>query len=597
MSKFTFAQSSLTHVPNLPGVYIYLDNDGRPIYVGKAKNLKKRVSTYFTKPPKYHKVQLIQEKSVDFEIIITANEHEAFLLENKLIKKHQPILNILLKDDKSFPYVSLSNHAYPRLFMTRKLDNKNKHYGPYSNVGAVKDTIDHLQRAFKIRTCRDYFFKQRTRPCLQHQINRCSAPCVGYISEKDYKNKIDAIDQFLKGESATVINQLQQEMQQASDDMNYELAAQLRDQIRRLNYIHNQSEVNIADEYHDCFAWEISHEHVSIYHIRIQDKEQVDAKSYVFDSDPVLENEEILTQFLARFYESDIDAHNCNVYLQPKLSDSTNIKKQVNALYPNISILDVVKSHHKTFLTNAELNRKMTVETLERQKNKHRLLKSLVELKDFSLHDCRIECYDVSHQQGRFTCASCIVFNESGPVKSLYRKFNLTLNTPGDDYEGIYEVIKRRYQKDQPMADLIIIDGGKGQINQCVQALEACNRINYRVIGIAKGPSRKVGLEQFFEYQEGRITTINPSDDLKYFLLSARDEAHRFAITQTRKKMTKETVGSKLETIDGVGVMKRRQLLQTFGGLQGLQSASVAQIEKVAGIGPVLAQKIYDALH
>ena len=239
----------------------------------------------------------------------------------------------------------------------------------------------------------------------------------------------------------------------------------------------------------------------------------------------------------------------------------------------------------------------MTVETLERQKNKHRLLKSLVELKDFSLHDCRIECYDVSHQQGRFTCASCIVFNESGPVKSLYRKFNLTLNTPGDDYEGIYEVIKRRYQKDQPMADLIIIDGGKGQINQCVQALEACNRINYRVIGIAKGPSRKVGLEQFFEYQEGRITTINPSDDLKYFLLSARDEAHRFAITQTRKKMTKETVGSKLETIDGVGVMKRRQLLQTFGGLQGLQSASVAQIEKVAGIGPVLAQKIYDALH
>lgn len=420
---------------------------------------------------------------------------------------------------------------------------------------------------------------------------------MGYISEKDYKKRIDAIDQFLKGESAIVINQLQDEMQQASDDMNYELAAQLRDQIRRLNYIHNQSEVNIADEYHDCFAWAISHEHVSIYHIRIQDKEQVDAKSYVFDSDPVLENEEILTQFLARFYESDIDAHKCNVYLQPKLSDSANIKHQVNALYPNISILDVVKSHHKTFLTNAELNRKMTVETLERQKNKHRLLKSLVELKDFSLHDCRIECYDVSHQQGRFTCASCIVFNESGPVKSLYRKFNLTLNTPGDDYEGIYEVIKRRYQKDQPMADLIIIDGGKGQINQCVQALEACNRINYRVIGIAKGPSRKVGLEQFFEYQEGRIVTINPSDDLKYFLLSARDEAHRFAITQTRKKMTKETVGSKLENIDGVGVMKRRQLLQTFGGMQGLRSASVAQIEKVAGIGPILAQKIYDALH
>ena len=597
MSKFTFAQNSLTHVPSLPGVYIYLDSDNRPIYVGKAKNLKKRVSTYFSKPPKYHKVQLIQEKSSFFEIIVTSTEHEAFLLENKLIKKHQPILNILLKDDKSFPYVSLSQHAFPRLFMTRKVDGKNKHYGPYSNVGAVKDTIDHLQRAFKIRTCRDYFFKQRSRPCLQYQINRCSAPCVGYVSKEEYAKRIEAIDQFLKGKSADVMHALQQEMQQASDEMNYEQAAQIRDQIRRLNYIHNQSEVNMSEVYHDCFAWHIDDALVSIYHIRLQDTEQVDAKSYVFDLDPFLEKEEILSQFLARFYETDVELNKCQVYLHPKLDQSAEIKNQINTLFPNVSLLDVVKGHHKTFLNNAELNRKMTIETIERQKNKHRLLKSLVELKDFSLHDCRIECYDVSHQQGRFTCASCIVFNESGPLKSQYRKFNLTLKTPGDDYEGIYEVIKRRYQKDTPMADLIIIDGGKGQINQCIQALEACNRINYRVIGIAKGPSRKVGLEQFFEYQDGRINLIHPSDDLKYFLLSARDEAHRFAITQTRNKMTKETVGSKLETIDGVGVMKRRQLLQTFGGMQGLMAANVTQIEKVPGIGPVLAQKIYDALH
>lgn len=597
MSKFNFAQTVLSHVPSLPGVYIFMDENSRPIYVGKAKNLKKRITTYFSKPPKYHKVQLIQEKSDSFEIIMTANEHEAFLLENKLIKKHQPILNILLKDDKSFPYVSLSNHAYPRLYMTRKIDSKNKHYGPYSNVGAVKDTIDHLQRAFKIRTCRDYFFSQRKRPCLQYQINRCCAPCVGYVSKEDYANKIASIDQFLKGKSADVINQLQHEMTQASKNLDYELAAQLRDQIRRLNYIHNQSEVTMSEEYHDCFAWKIDDQLVSIYHVRIQDREQIDGKSYVFDVDPFLEQEDILSQFLARFYETYTHFNKCNIYLYPKLDKTFNIKLLLNTLYPNTALLDSVKAHHKSFLQNAELNRKMTVEIMNRQKNKHLLLKSLVELKDFSLHDCRIECYDVSHQQGRFTCASCIVFNESGPVKSQYRKFNLSLKTPGDDYEGIFEVIKRRYQKDQPMADLIIIDGGKGQINQCIKALEACNRINYRVIGIAKGPSRKVGLEQFFEYQEGRIITINPSDDLKYFLLSARDEAHRFAITQTRKKMTKETINSNLENIEGVGVMKRRQILQTFGGIQGVLEASVAEIEKVPGIGPVLAQKIYDTLH
>ena len=599
MSKFNFAQSSLSDVPELPGVYLFHDSKSKPIYVGKAKSLKKRLATYFSIPPKYHKVQLIQEKSSFFEIIITSNEHEAFILENQLIKKYQPILNILLKDDKSYPYVAISGHDYPRLFMTRNLDKKNKYYGPYSNVGAVKDTIDHLQRVFKIRSCRDYFFKQRSRPCLQYQINRCSAPCVGYISKTDYAKQISFIDQFLKGDSNAVIAGLQKQMDEASTALNYELAAQLRDQIKRLNYIHNQKEANFSELCQDCFAWHIDKELASIYHVRLLDGQQIDAKNYLFDIDPILDNDEIITQFLVRFYESPTQFNKHSVFLSPMCSNASTLKNQLNSLFKHVVLNETTKTHVKSFLHNAELNRKLALETHNREKNKNQLLQSMMALSeaDFNLQGCHIECYDVSHQQGRFTCASCVVFNETGPVKKNYRKYNLTLKTPGDDYEAIYQVIYRRFQKDNPIPDLIIIDGGKGQIKHCVDALEASNRVNYRVIGIAKGPTRKVGLEQFFEYQEGRIRLFSPSDELKHFLLSARDEAHRFAISQTRNKMTKTTIGSNLECIPGVGVMKRRQLLKTFGGLKGLKEASIPEIAQVPGIGPILAEKIYQSLH
>lgn len=596
MSKFKFAQTALYDVPESSGVYLFLDDKSKPIYVGKAKNLKKRISTYFAIPPKYKKIKLIQERSQYFEVIVTPDEHEAFLLENQLIKKHQPIYNILLKDDKTFPYIFISNHDFPRIDMTRKLHGKAKHYGPYVNIGAVKNVLEHVKRAFKIRSCRDYFFKQRKRPCLQYQIKRCSAPCVGYISKEDYAKQIEAIDQFLKGDSQELITKLETDMDKASKDMNYELAAQLRDQLKELNYIQSQTQKKTTQDCMDCFAWTYEDEILSIYHVRLVEGAHVDAKGYILQANPLLNLDEMMTQFFVRFYEAPMNHRNGHIYLSPQLRHPKQIETLLRKIYQYIRIPIRYSQDIRETLKNAELNRAMTVEVYKREKNKDALLHALMSIDDFAWESCRIECYDISHQQGRFTCASCVVFNELGPLKKDYRKYNLEVEIPGDDYEAMHEVIKRRYQKDRPLADLIIIDGGKGQLKRCIEALDGLNLINYRIISIAKGAARKVGQETFYDYKDGLIKIFEPSIELKQFLLWARDEAHRYAISHTRKKLTKLTVASKLEDIEGIGVAKRRQLLKAFGGLQGLLKADANQISKVSGIGKVLAKKIIEAL-
>lgn len=583
-------------MPEGPGVYLFFDSDQKIIYVGKAKNLRNRVSSYFNQPPRCHKVVHIQSRAKLFELRLALDERAAFILENQLIKKHQPMLNMLLKDDKSYPYITITDHAFPRLMMTRKPSSKGRFYGPYTQVAAVKQTIDQLQRLFKIRSCRDYFFKNRSRPCLQYQINRCSAPCVGKISPDAYHIEIKKVDLFLRGQATDLLDDLQQKMDDAAKALNYELAALLRDQIKQLHHIHAQSMVKFDQTCEDYLAWCVRDGVLFVYHARVLAGAQVEAEQYQLEVDLCLSEEELLLQFLNQLYQT-IEHEQHRIYITPNVDFTPDTLKFFQAIHPALSFMQGNREAHQRWLTNVNDNLALMIETHQRDQYKQMQLHALLSKLGLNSQDCRIECYDISHHQGRFTAASCVVFDANGPIKAEYRKYNLSLATPGDDYEAMYQVIQRRFSKLQTLPDLILIDGGKGQVNQCVNALLACDHINFSVIGIAKGPARKVGLEQFFEYQDGEIALISLDPELKQYFLWIRDEAHRFAITHTRKQLTQQTVLSQLEHIEGVGVLKRRALLQYFGGWQALEQATEKQIARAPGIGPKLAAKIHQAIH
>lgn len=583
-------------MPEGPGVYLFFDTEHKIIYVGKAKNLKNRVSSYFIQPPKCLKVVNIQSRAKSIELRLTPDERAAFILENQLIKKHQPMLNMLLKDDKSYPYIAITDHVFPRLIMTRKPSDKGRYYGPYTQVAAVRQTIDQLQRLFKIRSCRDYYFKNRSRPCLQYQINRCSAPCVGKIAPEAYGIEIKKIDQFLRGNATDLLADLQRKMNEAAQSFNYELAALLRDQIKQLHHIHAQSMVKFDQTCEDYLAWTLYDGVLFIYHARVLAGVQVEAEKYQLEVDLCLTEEELLLQFLSQFYQT-IEHEHHRIFMTPDVLFSPSSLKVFQAINPSLSLMQCKSDEHKRWLKSVQDNVALSIETYQRDQNKQMQLHALLSQFGLNAQDCRIECYDISHHQGRFTAASCVVFDANGPIKAEYRKYNLSLATPGDDYEAMYQVIQRRFSKLHTLPDLILIDGGKGQVRQCVNALMACDHINFSVIGIAKGPGRKVGLEQFYEYQDGDTQLIMLDDELKRFFLWIRDEAHRFAITHTRKQLTQQTVLSQLEHIEGIGVLKRRALLQYFGGWQALEQATEKQIALAPGIGPKLANKIYHAIH
>lgn len=594
----------LANLSQRPGVYRMLAANGEVLYVGKARNLKNRVNTYFT-GGKAHaaKTMAMVAQIADIEVTATASETEALLLEYNLIKRHRPRYNVTLRDDKSFPYLYITTEQdYPRISFyrgTRKLPGR--FFGPYPNARATRETLLLLQKLFLLRPCSDTFFANRSRPCLQYQIKRCSGPCVGLISVEDYKQDVMDAIKVLEGRGAELIDDLARRMEDAAQQLEFERAARLRDQLNGIKAIHSTQSVtrNVTEDI-DAVAL-VSHggDHcVSIVFVR---GGRNLGSSNFFPRAGLAEAGELLSGFLAQYYlgreaPSEIlisqpieDADLLEITLSERLERSVRIRSGVRGV--RARWLEMAR-------TNAEIGlnmRRATAATTAEQ------LQSLAELFGLSAPPKRMECFDVSHTMGERTVASCVVFGPEGPLKSDYRRFNIDGLAPGDDYGAMRQALSRRYARikkgEAPMPDLLLIDGGPGQLAEAISVLQELEIDGVCVAGVAKGADRRPGQERLFLAGDDQPRVLPPDSPALHLIQRIRDEAHRFAITGHRQRRAKARTHSVLETVPGLGPRKRRELLRQFGGLQGVTRAGIDDLAKVHGIGRRLAQSIYDTLH
>lgn len=602
------AQDFLSTVTTLPGVYCMKDSAGKVIYVGKAKNLKSRLTSYF-RPQGDIRIHQLVSKIASIDTTITASEKEALLLEISLIKTFKPRYNVLFKDDKSYPYLFLSKHAFPRLVYLRGKQKIPGHYfGPYPSTIAVRETLNLLQKLFKLRQCDDTFFSHRSRPCLQYQIKRCTAPCVGYISEKDYAQAVENVSLFLHGKESFIIEDLVKQMENASKHQDFELASELRDQIIHLRIIHEQQVVFKQEGNADVIAVSEFKGHFCIQLLYIRQGKILDNQSFFPKQTGESSSSEILRGFLIQYYldhEDKIDFPS-EIILNVMVEDQELIASALSQIdQKKIEIIQPQRGEKMKWLEMALNNAQ---EALSRKvAHSNVMQKRWQELKKvlgISHQVNRMECFDISHMQGEATIASCVVFDQSGPVKSEYRRYNIE-GIGNDDYAAMEQVLTRRYSKrkaqDLPMPEIIIVDGGKGQLHRAAKVMLECQILDTWLIGIAKGEGRKPGLETLYvqrsQSDEEYIVKLAPNSQALHLLQQIRDEAHRFAITGSRKKTAKTRRHSPLESIPGVGEKRRQKLVNFFGGQQGLLAASKEAIARVPGIGKNLAQIIYAALH
>jgi excinuclease ABC subunit C len=599
-------KSFLNHLTHHPGVYQMLGKNNEVLYVGKAKDLKNRVSSYFNKQAKDLKTAALIKHITDIVITVTASDLEAVLLECNLIKKHRPRYNVLLRDDKSYPYILITDtHPFPKIGMYRGIRKKNGlYFGPYPNSKAVKETIQYLQKIFQLRTCDDHYYDHRTRPFLLYQIGRCTGPCVGLINQEAYAENVQLAVLFLRGKNEMVIKELQSRMEKASQELNFERAARYRDQIARLRQIQEQQCINTNLGDADAIGIAIQSGGICIQILSIRNG-QVLGSDALFPSVPTHTHEaEIISSFITQHYlnhpshtESipkliivDIDLPDGSL-LEHVLSQQSNQKVQIR---------HVVRGEKKKWLHMAALSAKQSLAA--HLFNKMNIQERLFALqKILHLHSIpkRIECFDISHTMGEATVGSCVVFNEDGPLKSDYRRFNISDITKGDDVAALRQSLLRRFksaQSDAKIPDLIIIDGGKAQLTAAKKTMDELQIDEITLMSISKGPNRKPGLETLHFIDKNPIHI--PADSLVlHFIQQIRDEAHRFAITGHRQRRDKSRRQSVLETIPGIGAKRRRDLLRYFGGIQGLAHASLDELTKVPGISHSLAKKIFTALH
>jgi excinuclease ABC subunit C len=594
----------LANLSQRPGVYRMIAGNGEVLYVGKARNLKNRVSTYFT-GNKAHaaKTMAMVSQIASIEVTATASETEALLLEYNLIKRHRPRYNVTLRDDKSFPYLYITTEQdYPRISFyrgTRKLPGR--FFGPYPNARATRETVLLLQKLFLLRPCSDTFFANRSRPCLQYQIKRCSGPCVGLISVENYKQDVVDAMQVLEGRGAELIDDLAQRMEEAAQRLEFEKAARLRDQINGIKAIHSTQSVtrNVTEDIDAVALVSQGGDHcVSIVFVR---GGRNLGSSNFFPRAGLAEAGELLSGFLAQYYLGR-DAPGEILISQP-IEDADLLEATLSErLERSVRIRSGVRGVRARWLemarTNAEIGlnmRRATEATTAEQ------LQSVAEVFGLSAPPKRMECFDVSHTMGERTVASCVVFGPEGPLKSDYRRFNIEGLEPGDDYGAMRQALSRRYARikkgEAPLPDLLLIDGGPGQLAEAVAVLKELEIEGVCVAGVAKGADRRPGQERLFLAGEEHPRILAPDSPALHLIQRIRDEAHRFAITGHRQRRAKARTHSVLETVPGLGPRKRRELLRQFGGLQGVARAGVDDLAKVHGIGRKLAQSIYDTLH
>jgi len=598
------AKDFLRRLTHRPGVYRMLNAAHEIIYVGKARDLRKRVSSYFTRSQQAPKTAVMLAQVANVEVTVTNTEAEALLLENSLIKQHRPRFNILLRDDKSYPYIYAStDHAFPRLrFHRGPRKGPGRYFGPYPGTTAVRQTLNELQKLFLIRPCKDSFFRNRSRPCLQYQIKRCTAPCVGLISEEDYAQDFQAALQFLEGRSADVIDRFVRRMEAASADQAYEQAARYRDQIAKLKEVAARQLVS-RDRGQDLdvlgFAGNGAVTCITVLFVR--NGTVMGSRDYFPRTAGEREPADILNSFVAQYYLGR-DAPN-EIVVGFEIEDAELLSATLSEKNGRkVEVRHRVRGDRQRWRaladTNAENGLNVRLASNVTLKRQFRALAEVFELED---PPDRLECFDVSHTGGEATVASCVVFNQAGPLKSDYRRFNLKPEAAGDDYAALAEALRRRYARVQkgevPMPDILFVDGGRGQLGEAMTVLADLELAWLRVVAVAKGRSRKPGMEQLF--LPGRTTALRLPPDSPALLLiqQIRDEAHRFAITGHRQRRGKARRTSRLESIPGLGPARRRELLRQFGGLQGVMNAGVDDLVKVRGIGRTLAETIYNELH
>ncbi|WP_375176833.1 excinuclease ABC subunit UvrC [Marinobacter mobilis] len=598
----------LKQLTERPGVYRMYGVDGAILYVGKARNLRKRVSSYFRKTGLAPKTEALVARIHDIEITITGSETEALLLEQNLIKSLRPPYNILMRDDKSYPYIYLSSHQdYPSLTFRRGRTKKGggTWFGPYPSSGAVKESLNILQKIFKIRSCNESYFRNRSRPCLQYQINRCTAPCVEFITPEAYQQDVRHATMFLEGKNPAIINDLMEAMELAAKTLEFEKAAAYRDQINHLRHVQEQQSVDSEGGDADVIALSQDAGIVCVVVIIVRGGRVLGTKDY-FPRYSIEQSEaELIGAFLGQFYfGGDVKRDFPRDVLVAAEVEGRELLEQAlsEGAGREVRIRGNVRGERRKWLELAETNARQTLLThLASKETVYRRLLALRELLELTETPSRMECFDISHSHGENTVASCVVFDENGPLKSDYRLYNIEGITGGDDYAAMRQVLTRRYQKlvsgDGKRPDLVFIDGGKGQLNIAREVFESLNISDIPLIGVAKGVTRRAGMEQLIDALTGDVFRVPADSPALHLIQHIRDESHRFAITGHRARRDKKRRQSTLEGIEGVGPKRRRDLIRYFGGIQEIRKASIDEIAKVRGISKTLADTIYAALH
>ncbi|MCF6282997.1 MAG: excinuclease ABC subunit UvrC [Candidatus Polarisedimenticolaceae bacterium] len=595
------AEAFLNTLTGCPGVYRMIGAEEKILYVGKAKNLKKRVSSYF-KRGLNRRLQLMVSQIVTIEIIVTHTEAEALILENNLIKSLKPRYNILLRDDKGYPYIYLSTEqTFPRIssFRGRKRE-KGRYFGPYPSASSMRETLHILQKLFPVRQCDESFYRNRSRACLQYQIKRCTAPCVDLISPEEYAKDVDNVILFLEGKGNQVVDALVARMEQAASELAFEQAARYRDQISSLQKVQERQYVSGERGDLDLIAVALTAGTACVQLFFIRNGRNLGNKVFFPKIPAGASSENILSAFIAQHYLGKAVPSEIIVSHMP--SDQSVLQDALSSQTSHrVAIRGQVRSERARWLEMAKNNADLSLKArLASNADHQRRIEALRDLLELDEIPSRIECFDISHTGGEQTVASCVVFNELGALVSDYRRFNIEGITPGDDYAALHQALTRRYMRIQKgegrVPDILFIDGGKGQINTVHEALQEVGIVPL-LVGIAKGPDRVPGKEQLFLYGQDAPIMVPPNSPALLLIQQIRDEAHRFAITGHRKRRAKSRRESGLEQIAGIGPKRRQRLLKQFGGLQALSEAGVEDIARVDGISRTLAQLIYHTFH